>query len=229
MEAFCFRFGGILLRGLLIFKNLHNALAGASRNQPPSGFSDILSSKVRTARLPAGACKGMCLETSRSIYRGRSRSSGCRRWTFFPLCISRLPLFCALILRTYDRIVDVTRTPVNRAHLHPTPLPDPVAQPCADRYRNKPERIKDAVQKAKADSAESHGAIKCQWKNCGETVITKRADLWKHLQDRHGVPEGGRVRCLWTGCSSDAVKTCSLVQHVKSHFKLRLKCPSCEP
>ncbi|KAJ7465416.1 hypothetical protein B0H11DRAFT_1922219 [Mycena galericulata] len=106
------------------------------------------------------------------------------------------------------------------------PAPAP-AQRCADLYREYPERIKDAVKRAKEYAAESRGAIECELRRCKATVSTEHGALWKHLQDMHGVLEGTRVHCCWTGCSAK-IRSTSLVQHLKSvHFDLCLKCPSC--
>ncbi|KAJ7465452.1 hypothetical protein B0H11DRAFT_2308149 [Mycena galericulata] len=129
-----------------------------------------------------------------------------------------------------------TQPTANHSHIHPPPSsltalpgtgPQSGRQRCADLYREHPERIKNVVQKAKDHAAESRGPIKCELPGCDATVSTEHGALWRHLLDRHGILDGKRVPCCWTGCSA-TLKSSSLVQHLKSaHFKLRLKCPSC--
>jgi hypothetical protein len=144
----------------------------------------------------------------------------------------------------------VAQPTMNHSRLHPTPLlvaflisllsvltrlgirPVGRTLPCADRHGNTPQHIENLVQQAKEEAATSRPPITCRWNACGETVSTTQGALWKHLHDRHGVPECGEVRCPWTGCRSKKapIKARSLVQHLKSAQHLgwdAVHCPSC--
>ncbi|KAJ7492924.1 hypothetical protein B0H11DRAFT_2396149 [Mycena galericulata] len=153
--------------------------------------------------------------------------------TYAALCHSDVhrkhsyPVYTPYAYHTYAQNSGGTQPTANHSHIHPPPSsltalpgtgPQSGRQRCADLYREHPERIKNVVQKAKDHAAESRGPIK---------LSTEHGALWRHLLDRHGILDGKRVPCCWTGCSA-TLKSNSLVQHLKSaHFKLRLKCPSC--
>ncbi|KAJ7852756.1 hypothetical protein B0H13DRAFT_2083619 [Mycena leptocephala] len=125
----------------------------------------------------------------------------------------------------------IAQPPMNHFRLHPTPLPVGRTPPCVDRHRNTPQHIENLVHRAKEEAATSRPPLMCQWNACGERVSTVQGALWKHLHDRHGVPEYGEVQCPWNGCWSmkPPIKVRSLVQHLKSgqHLGWDVRCPSC--
>ncbi|KAJ7492935.1 hypothetical protein B0H11DRAFT_2396185 [Mycena galericulata] len=147
-------------------------------------------------------------------------------------------MYMAPRIHTTTRNSGGTQPTANHSHIHPTPtFPKalPRTQPqngkkrCADQYREHPERIKDVVQMATQNAAESRGPVECKWwpGQCDAMVSTEQGALWMHLRDRHGVLDGVRVNCLWIGCSA-TIKSSSLVQHVKSvHLHWGVLCPSC--
>ncbi|KAJ7465439.1 hypothetical protein B0H11DRAFT_2049986 [Mycena galericulata] len=130
-----------------------------------------------------------------------------------------------------------TQPTAQRSYIYPIPA-IPAALPstrprncrnrCADRYREHQERIKNVVRMATENAAELHAPIECKrWPGCHVMVSTVPGALWMHLKSMHGVLEGGRVSCLWAGCS-ETMRSSSLVQHVKSvHLHWRVICPSC--
>ncbi|KAJ7841127.1 hypothetical protein B0H13DRAFT_2100066, partial [Mycena leptocephala] len=97
--------------------------------------------------------------------------------------------------------------------------------------QKRPPAHRNLVQRAKKEAARSRPPIRCEWSACGERVSTAQGALWKHLHDRHGVPEYGEVQCPWNGCWSmkPPIKVRSLVQHLKSaqHLGWDVRCPSC--
>ncbi|KAF8210781.1 hypothetical protein K438DRAFT_1959005 [Mycena galopus ATCC 62051] len=123
----------------------------------------------------------------------------------------------------------VARSQINHSRILPTPLPVGVTPPSADRSKNGHQDIEKVIEQAMKKAASARQPIQCQWGECGETVSTEPNALRKHMQDMHGVLEGGQVSCLWAGCSSK-IKTSSLVQHLTStkHLGLGIRCPLCD-